>query len=130
MRKPIIAGNWKMFKTRSETAAFFAAFTPQIQNVNHCDIVVAPPYTAIPTAVSLVEGTRIAVSAQDVFWEGHGAFTGEVSVKMLVDAGCTYSIVGHSERRQYFGETDETVEKKTRAAIAGGLNVIACVGET
>ena len=119
-----------MFKTRAETSAFFAAFTPQIQNVQHCDIVVAPPYTALAAAVALAEGTRIAISAQDVHWEDQGAFTGEVSVKMLVDAGCTYTIIGHSERRQYFGETDETVEKKTRAAIAGHLKVIACVGET
>src|SRR5262245_61998610 len=130
MRRPIIAGNWKMFKTRAETSAFFAAITPQIQNATHCDIVIAPPYTALAAAVALAEGTRIAVSAQDVFWEDQGAFTGEVSVKMLVDAGCTYSIIGHSERRQYFGETDESVEKKTRAAIAGGLKAITCVGET
>jgi triosephosphate isomerase len=130
MRRPIIAGNWKMFKTRAETSTFFAGFIPQVRNTDHCDIVIAPPYTAISAAVSLAEGTRIAISAQDVFWEAQGAFTGEVSVKMLADAGCSYTIVGHSERRQLFGETDKTVENKTRAAIAGGLNVIACVGET
>ncbi len=130
MRRPIIAGNWKMFKTRPETSAFFAAFIPQVRNIEHCDIVIAPTYTALSVAVDLSEGTRIAISAQDVFWEPQGAFTGEVSVKMLVDAGCTYTIIGHSERRQFFGETDETVEKKTRAAIDGGLKVIACVGET
>ena len=130
MRKPVIAGNWKMFKTRSETSAFFDALIPQIQDIEHCDIVVAPPYTALTTAVEETEGTRVAVGAQDVYWEEQGAFTGEVSVKMLVDVGCKYTIIGHSERRQYFCETDETVEKKTRAAVAGGLKSIVCVGET
>jgi triosephosphate isomerase (TIM) len=130
MRRPIIAGNWKMFKTRSETSAFFDALIPQIQNIEHCDIVVAPPYTALATAVDEAEGTRVAIAAQDVHWEDQGAFTGEVSVKMLVEVGCAYTIIGHSERRQYFGETDETVEKKTRSAIEGGLKAIVCVGET
>src|SRR5438477_12410558 len=130
MRRPIIAGNWKMFKTRAETRAFFDALIPEIQNVEHCDIVVAPPFTALPTAVDETDGTRVAVSAQDVHWEKEGAFTGEVSVKMLVEAGCTYTIIGHSERRQYFGEIDETVAKKTHAAVASGLNAIVCVGET
>ncbi len=130
MRHPIIAGNWKMFKTRSETSAFFDALIPRIQDVDHCDIVVAPPFTALSIAVEETEGTRVAISAQDVHWEKEGAFTGEVSVQMLVEVGCTYTIIGHSERRQYFGETDETVEKKTHAAVAGGLNAIVCVGET
>src|SRR6516164_3380024 len=130
MRTPIIAGNWKMYKTRQETFAFFRGLIPQIQEARHCDIVVAPPFTALSTAVAETEGTRIAISAQDVHWEPQGAFTGEVSVKMLVDVGCTYTIIGHSERRQFFGETDETVEKKTLAAVAGGLNAIVCVGET
>jgi len=129
MRRPIIAGNWKMFKTRPETSAFFDALIPQIQDIEHCDIVVAPPYTVLATAVEEADGTRVAIAAQDVYWEEQGAFTGEVSVKMLVEVGCTYTIIGHSERRQYFGETDETVEKKTRAAVAGGLNAIVCVGE-
>src|SRR5438034_919338 len=130
MRRPIIAGNWKMFKTRAETRAFFDALIPEIQNVEHCDIVVAPPFTALSTAVEETEGTRVAVSAQDVHWEKEGAFTGEVSVRMLTEVGCTYTIIGHSERRQYFGETDESVEKKTLASVAGGLNAIVCVGET
>jgi triosephosphate isomerase len=129
MRRPIIAGNWKMFKTRAQTSAFFDGLIPAIQDVEHCDIVVAPPFTALSTAVEEADGTRVAVSAQDVFWEKEGAFTGEISVAMLVEVGCTYTIIGHSERRQYFGETDETVEKKARAAIAGGLNAIVCVGE-
>jgi triosephosphate isomerase len=130
MRRPIIAGNWKMFKTRLETSAFFDALIPEIQDVEHCDIVIAPPYTALSTAVVEAEGTRVAISAQDVYWEPRGAFTGEVSVEMLTELGCTYTIIGHSERRQFFGETDETVEKKTRAALAGGLKAIVCVGET
>src|SRR6266480_1951412 len=129
MRRPIIAGNWKMYKTRPETSAFFDDLIPAIQDVEHCDIVVAPPFTALAAAVDETEGTRVAISAQDVYWEKEGAFTGEVSVGMLVEIGCTYNIIGHSERRQFFGETDETVEKKTRAAIAGGLKVIVCVGE-
>jgi len=118
-----------MFKTRAETSAFFDGLIPAIQDVEHCDIVVAPPFTSLSTAVEEAEGTRVAISAQDVFWEKEGAFTGETSVGMLVEVGCTYAIIGHSERRQYFGETDETVEKKARAAIAGGLNAIVCVGE-
>jgi triosephosphate isomerase len=130
MRRPIIAGNWKMFKTQTETRSFFDALIPEIQNVEHCDIVVAPPYTVLTTAVEEADGTRVAISAQNVYWEEQGAFTGEVSVKMVLDAGCTYTIIGHSERRQFFGETDESVEKKTRAAVKGGLSAIVCVGET
>src|SRR5713226_28373 len=123
-RKPVIAGNWKMYKTRPETSAFFDALIPEIQNVEHCDIVVAPPFTALATAVDETEGTRVAISAQDVFWEKEGAFTGEVSAGMIAEVGCTYTIIGHSERRQYFGETDETVERKVYAAIGGSLTAI------
>jgi triosephosphate isomerase len=130
MRRPIIAGNWKMFKTLAETRVFFDALIPEIQGVEHCDIVVAPPFTALATAAVEADGTRVSVAAQDVFWEPQGAFTGEVAVRMLVDAGCGYVIIGHSERRQFFGETDATVEKKTRAAIGGELHAIVCVGET
>src|SRR5437868_6298994 len=129
MRRPIIAGNWKMFKTRGETSAFFQGLIPQIQAVTHCDIVVAPPFTALSTAVDEAARTAVKISSQDVYWEKEGAFTGEVSVKMLREAGCTYAIIGHSERRQFFGETDETVHKKTVAAVAGGLKTIVCVGE-
>lgn len=118
-----------MFKTRVETSTFFDALIPAVQDVRHCEIVVAPPFTALVTAVEKTKGTGVAISAQDVHWEGEGAFTGEISVKMLLDAGCTYTIIGHSERRQFFGETDETVEKKTRAAVNGGLQAIVCVGE-
>ena len=119
-----------MFKTRHETSAFFTAFIPLIRDVEHCEIVVAPPFTALSAAVDQTEGTRVAISAQNVHWEAEGAFTGEVSVRMLKDAGCTFTIVGHSERRQYFGETDESVEKKTQAVVRGGLKAIVCVGET
>jgi triosephosphate isomerase len=130
MRRPIIAGNWKMFKTLEETRAFFDALIPEILGVEHCEIVVAPPFTALATAAVEADGTRVSIAAQDVFWEQQGAFTGEIAVKLLVDAGCGYVIIGHSERRQFFGETDETVEKKTRAAIGGELHAIVCVGET
>ena len=119
-----------MFKTRAETSVFFDALIPEIQNVEHCDILIAPPFTALAAAVDEADGTRVAISAQDVHWEEQGAFTGEISVKMLLESGCTYTIIGHSERRQYFGETDETVAKKTRAAVTGGLDAIVCVGET
>ena len=118
-----------MFKTRAETGAFFDSLLPAVQNVDHCEIVVAPPFTSLSTAVGKTKGTRVEISAQDLHWEKEGAYTGEVSVKMLLDAGCTTTIIGHSERRQFFGETDETVEKKTRAAVAGGLKAIVCVGE-
>lgn len=129
MRRPIIAGNWKMFKTRGETSVFFDALRPKIQNVQHCDIVVAAPFTALATAVDEAEGTAVKISAQDVYWEKEGAFTGEISVKMLREVGCAYTIIGHSERRQFFGETDATVQKKTVAAVGGGLKAIVCVGE-
>ena len=130
MRVPLIAGNWKMFKTIADTREFFAAFLPLVSSVSHCEIVVAAPFTALSAASIGVAGTRVAVSAQDVYWENEGAFTGEVSIPMLLDAGCTHTIIGHSERRQFFNETDETVNRKTRAAIAGRLQPIVCVGET
>jgi triosephosphate isomerase (TIM) len=130
MRRAIIAGNWKMFKTIPETRTFFSSFLPQVADVSHCEIVVAPPFTALAAACLAAEGSRVAVSAQDMYWEKDGAFTGQVSIPMLLDAGCTYTIIGHSERRQFFGETDETVNRKTRAAIAGRLQPIVCVGET
>ncbi len=129
MRHRVIAGNWKMFKTQAETRAFFTAFAPLVASSTHCDIVIAPPFTAIPAAVEAAKNTKIAISAQDVYWEKEGAFTGEISTGMLVEAGCHYVIIGHSERRQFFGETDETVAKKTKAALAAGLTPIVCLGE-
>ena len=130
MRRRVIAGNWKMFKTQAETRAFFTSFIPLAARSTHCDIVVAPPFTAISTAVEATKNTNIAISAQDAYWEKEGAFTGEISPGMLVEAGCRYVIIGHSERRQFFGETDETVAKKTKAALAAGLIPIVCVGES
>jgi triosephosphate isomerase len=130
MRTPIIAGNWKMFKTVAETMNFFDGFLPLVKDASHCEIVVAPPFTALAAAFAASAGTSVSISAQDVYWEKEGAFTGEVSIPMLIDAGCKYTIIGHSERRQFFGETDETVNRKVRAAIAGGLQAIVCVGET
>ena len=130
MRRPVIAGNWKMYKTQAETRAFFAALKPLVAGSTHCDIVVAPPYTALAAAVEAVRGSAISIAAQDVHWEKEGAFTGEVSTKMLVEAGCRDVIIGHSERRQYFGETDEAVHKKLKAALEADLVPIVCVGET
>jgi triosephosphate isomerase (TIM) len=129
-RRRVIAGNWKMYKTLADTRAFFSAFAPLVANAKHCDIVIAPPFTAIPTAVEAAKNTSIAIAGQNLHWEKAGAFTGEISPNMLVEAGCRYVIIGHSERRQYFGETDESVAKKTKAALAAGLTPIVCVGET
>jgi triosephosphate isomerase (TIM) len=128
-RRRVIAGNWKMYKTQVDTRVFFAAFNPLVADVTDCDIVIAPPYIDIPAAVEATKGTKIAISAQNVYWEKEGAFTGEISTAMLVEAGCKYTLVGHSERRQFFGDTNETVFKKARAALAAGLTPIVCVGE-
>jgi triosephosphate isomerase (TIM) len=130
MRRRVIAGNWKMFKTLADTRAFFSSFLPLVANSRPCDIVVAPPFTALSTAFECAKGSSIAIAAQNVLWEKEGAFTGEVSPNMLVEAGCRYVIIGHSERRQFFGDTDETVAKKTRAALLAGLTPIVCVGES
>jgi triosephosphate isomerase (TIM) len=128
-RRRVIAGNWKMFKTQAETRAFFSAFLPLVSGVRHCDIMIAPPFTAIPAAADAARGSNVAIGAQDVFWEKEGAFTGEIAPPMLAEAGCRYVIIGHSERRQFFGETEQTVAKKTKAALAAGLAPIVCVGE-
>ena len=130
MRRRVIVGNWKMYKTTTETRAFFTAFVPLVAEANHCDIVIAPPFTAIAAAVESAKDTKIAIAGQNLHWEKEGAFTGEISAGMLIAAGCRYVIIGHSERRQLFGETDETVAKKTKAAITAGLTPIVCVGET
>ncbi len=129
-RRPVIAGNWKMYKTGSETRAFFEAFHPSVRASKHCDIVIAPPFTSIAAAVEAVAGSSIAIAAQNLYWGAEGAFTGEVNARMIAEAGCKYVIIGHSERRQYFGETDETVHHKTQAALLAGLTPIVCVGET
>jgi triosephosphate isomerase (TIM) len=128
-RRRLIAGNWKMYKNQKQTRAFFRALKPLVAEVTDCDMVIAPPFTDIPAAVKAAKGTTIGISAQDVFWEKEGAFTGQISTGMLVEAGCAYTIIGHSERRQFFGETNETVLKKTKAALAAGLTPIVCIGE-
>ncbi len=129
MRRPVIAGNWKMYKTRAETRAFFEVFKPPVAGSQHCDIIVAPPFTAITAAVEAAQNTEIGIAAQDVYWEREGAFTGEISARMIVDTGCRAVIVGHSERRQYFGDTDDWVHRKTKAVLEAGLTPIVCVGE-
>jgi len=129
-RKPVIAGNWKMYKTQQEARDFFALFKPLVAAATHCEIVVAPPFTAIAACVEAAKGTAIGIGAQDVYWTSEGAFTGEVSPRMVVEAGCRAVIIAHSERRQLFGETDESANRKVKAALAAGLTPILCVGET
>jgi len=129
MRKPIMAGNWKMYKNPAETTAFFEKFRPLAAQSEHCEIVICPPYTNIAAAVAAAQGTRIGIGAQDLYWAKEGAFTGEVSGPMIKASGCTHVLVGHSERRQYFEETNETVLQRTVAALDAGLTPIVCVGE-
>ena len=128
-RRRVMAGNWKMYKTQAETRAFFTAFLPLIADATHCDVVIAPPFTSIAAAVEAAKGSRVAISGQNNHWQKEGAFTGEVAPPMLVESGCTHVIVGHSERRQYNGETDDIVGQKSRAALAVGLTPIVCLGE-
>ncbi|HKL94778.1 MAG TPA: triose-phosphate isomerase [Clostridia bacterium] len=128
MRKPIIAGNWKMNNTIAETKALIAEMKPLLKDAK-CDVVICVPYTNLATAVECTKGTNIKVGSENVHWAEKGAFTGEISAKMLVELGVEYAIVGHSERRQYFGETDQTVNARTKAALAAGLKPIVCVGE-
>ncbi|MGB9081681.1 MAG: triose-phosphate isomerase [Desulfuromonadaceae bacterium] len=130
MRIPVIAGNWKLFNTIAESVALVNALKPLVANIQGVEIVVAPVFTALSRVSDAIQGSKIRLGAQDCYWEEEGAFTGEVSPKQLKDAGCSHVIIGHSERRQYFGETDLTVNKKTRAAIAAGLTAIVCVGES
>ena len=129
MRKPIIAGNWKLYKTVSEATVMLKELcqAPLPENV---EVVVCPVFTALYPAREALAGSTVKLGAQDTYWEDQGAFTGEVSPALLQDVGCEYVIIGHSERRQYFGETDENVNKKMKAAMAGGLTPIICVGET
>jgi triosephosphate isomerase (TIM) len=118
-----------MYKTQAETRAFFEAFHPLVAQSKHCDIVVAPPFTSLDVAAHAVRGTSIAIAAQNVHGGPEGAFTGEICAPMLVEVGCTAVIIGHSERRQYYNETDESVHRKTKAALEAGLTPIVCVGE-
>jgi triosephosphate isomerase len=124
-----MAGNWKMYKTPAETTAFFEKFRPLVEKSGHCEIVICPPFTNLAAAVDAAKSTSIRVGAQNVAWAKEGAFTGEISTGMLHAVGVTHTIVGHSERRQYFAETDATVLKRTLAALEAGLTPIVCVGE-
>lgn len=130
MRRPIIAGNWKMNKTIHEAIDLVNKIKREVYTLGEIDIVVCPPYTALSEVYEVVMETNIALGAQDVSWEKEGAFTGEVSCAMLKDAGCRYVIIGHSERRAYFHETNETVNRKVNAALNSGLIPIMCIGET
>jgi triosephosphate isomerase (TIM) len=130
MRIPLIAGNWKMFKTVQEAVVFVKELRSLVKDVTDVEIVVAPPFTALHAAAEAARNTNIGAAAQDLHWERDGAFTGEVSAGMISEAGAEYVIVGHSERRRLFGESDEIVNRKALAAIAGGLTPIVCIGET
>ena len=130
MRTKIVAGNWKMNKTASETAALIEGIKNEVAGISNVDVVVCPPFTGLKDAAAACAGSNVKLGAQNVHWETAGAFTGEISAAMLKDLGVEYVIIGHSERRQYFGETDDTVNKRTKAALAAGLIPIVCVGET
>ena len=129
MRTPIIAGNWKMNKTNTEAVALVEELIPLVKGVSEVEIVVCPTFTALSDVDKLVTGTNIKLGAQDVYFEEKGAFTSQISCEMLKDVGCTYVIIGHSERRQYFHETNTSVNKKVKMALSNGLKVIICVGE-
>jgi triosephosphate isomerase (TIM) len=127
--KKLIAANWKMYKTPDEARAFMAAFAPLVKDHTRDEIVICPPYVDIAAACEAAKGTTIKIGAQNMFWEKEGAFTGEISAPMLIGVGCEYVIIGHSERRQYFGETDDTVNRRLEVAMEAGLAPICCVGE-
>ncbi len=129
MRKKLITANWKMYKNPDQTRDFFRDFLPLVAGHDRDQIAVCPPFINLPTAVEAAKGSNVAIGGQDVYWEKEGAFTGEISTGMLLAVGCTHVIIGHSERRQYFGETDDTVNLKLKAALEAGLTPIVCVGE-
>jgi triosephosphate isomerase (TIM) len=129
MRKKLIAANWKMYKTPEQTRVFFSDFLPLVKGHNRDEIVVCPPSLNVPQALQSAAGSNVTIGVQNMFWEKEGAYTGEISAPMIVGVGCTHVIIGHSERRQYFGETDDTVNKKLKAALDAGLTPIVCVGE-
>ena len=129
MRRYVIAGNWKMNFTPSEATAFINEIKPMVEGKNNCDIIFCAPFVTIGAAMEAAKGSNIKIGAQNVHFEEKGAFTGEISAKMLKEIGVEYVIIGHSERRQYFGETDHTVNLRTKAALAAGLKVILCLGE-
>jgi triosephosphate isomerase len=129
-RRPLIAGNWKMFKTCSEAVETAESLVKFVSTCVDVDIMIAPPFTALSQVSEVVKGTCVSLGAQNLFWEAEGAYTGEISPGMLVSTGCRYVIIGHSERRQYFGETDESVNRKIRSAVNSGLIPVMCVGES
>jgi len=129
-RKPLIAGNWKMYKAGPQAAELANRLKSLVSDVTDVDIMVAPPFTVLEIVAEILEGSIIDLGGQDLFWEVEGAYTGEISASMLKAAGCTHAIIGHSERRQYFGETDATVNRKVRAALIGGLIPVVCIGES
>ena len=128
-RQKLIAANWKMYKNPDQTRQFFRDFLPLVAGHDRDEIVVCPPYVNLHAALESAQGSQVAIGAQDVYWKDEGAFTGEISSPMLNAVGCTHVIIGHSERRQYFGESDDTVNLKLKAALEHGLTPIACVGE-
>jgi triosephosphate isomerase len=130
MRKPVIAGNWKMYKTIAEAVDFIEKIKPVAAQAAHCQVIVAPPFTALAAAAAAAKGSRVSVAAQNCHWDKEGAHTGDISTLMLRDAGCTHVIIGHSERRHDCGETNAQVNKKVKTALAAGLTPIVCVGET
>ncbi len=129
-RKPFIAGNWKMYKTCPESVEAAGKLADLVAGVTETEIMIAPTFTALVPVSEKIKGTPVGLGAQNLHWESEGAYTGEISTQMLLSAGCKYVIIGHSERRQYFGETDESVNKKIQAALKSGLVPIMCVGET
>ena len=129
MRTPLVAGNWKMYKTVAEARLLVSELVPSIQAITGVERVLCPPFTSLLAVRALLEGTEIGLGAQNMHWEISGAYTGEISASMLAEI-CSYVIIGHSERRAYFGETDETVNRKVQAALAHNLTPIVCVGET
>ena len=128
-RKKLMAANWKMYKTPQQAQEFLRAFLPLVEGHTRDEIAICPPFVCLPAVVEALAGQSIAVGAQNLHWEKEGAYTGEISAGMLVAVGCTHVIIGHSERRQYFGDTDDTVNRKLKAALAAGLTPIVCVGE-
>ena len=129
-RAAVIAGNWKMNMTPSQTTAFMNELAPKVAGLDGCKVVLCVPYVDIAAAVEATKGTNIEIGAENIHWEAKGAYTGEISASMLAECGVKYVVVGHSERRQYFGETDQTVNLRTLAAVNAGLTAIVCVGET